>query len=134
MMDARDFLIVAGQFSASPREAERRTSIGRSYYALFNLILGALAAKGVPFHESADDHRDLIAYLAKVRHGAAGRIGQVLSDLRTQRNIADYRMKAAVPEKTSGLVFEKAKRAIAEFDAIAPADLDEIARKIQAIP
>jgi hypothetical protein len=75
-MDARDFLLIADQSRTSSREAERRTSIGRSYYALFNVVLGTLAAKGVVFHESADDHRDLIAYPAKVGHHNAALVGQ----------------------------------------------------------
>jgi uncharacterized protein (UPF0332 family) len=133
-MDARDFLLIADRFRASPCEAERRTSIGRSYYAVFNVVLGALAAKGVAFHKSADDHRDLIAYLAKVGHRDAGYIGQVLNDLRTQRNSADYKMNAVVSVKTSEFVYKKAKGAIETFDAIPSGDLNEIARKIQAIP
>jgi len=36
--------------------------------------------------------------------------------------------------KTSEFVYGKAKREIERLDAILPADPDEIARKIQAIP
>ena len=48
-MNGRSFLRVADQFRASADEAEVRTSISRSYYALFNVLLGALSAKGVIF-------------------------------------------------------------------------------------
>jgi hypothetical protein len=55
-MNARDFLAVAAQFKNSENEAERRTSIGRSYYALFNVVIGVLTAKGVIFRQTPDDH------------------------------------------------------------------------------
>jgi len=133
-MDARDFLTIADHFRASLREAERRTSIGRSYYALFNVVLGTLAAKGAAFHQSADDHRDLVAYLTKVGHRDTGPIGQALNDLRAHRNTADYKMSDPISVKTTEFVYEKAKRAIERFDAIPSAEINEIARKIQAIP
>ena len=44
-MDPVDFLSIAGMLRASAMEAERRTSVGRSYYGLYNynmnLVLGA---------------------------------------------------------------------------------------------
>jgi len=133
-MSGRDFLAIAEKFRSSPNEAERRTSIGRSYYALYNLVIGTLKDEGVVFHQTGDDHRHLISYLSKVNHPVTGRIGQALNDLRTQRNTADYEMTATVGDRTSELVYEKAKRAVLQFDTIPTADLKSIARKIQAIP
>jgi hypothetical protein len=43
-------------------------------------------------------------------------------------------MNAVVSVKTSEFVYKKAKGAIETFDAIPSGDLNEIARKIQAIP
>jgi len=66
-------------------------------YALFNVVRGTLADKGVPFHENADDHHDLIADLAKVGRRDAALIGQALHDLWLQRNSADWQDKACCP-------------------------------------
>ena len=38
-MNGADFLEVAKRLEDSPSEAERRTSIGRSYYALYNVLV-----------------------------------------------------------------------------------------------
>jgi len=52
-MDAREFLPIAERMSTSANEAERRTSIGRSYYGLFHVLLGALSDRGVIFRETS---------------------------------------------------------------------------------
>ncbi|MDP2998942.1 MAG: hypothetical protein Q8N47_15750 [Bryobacterales bacterium] len=133
-MDARDFLVIADHFRASASEAERRTSVGRSYYALFNVVLGALSAKGVIFRQTPDDHHTLVSYLTKVKHRQAGSIAEALKGLRLDRNLADYDMRTAVSMKTSEFLYQKAKGAIEQFDSIPVTELNEIVRKIQAIP
>lgn len=64
-MNARDFPEIADRFKDSAKKSECRTSIGRSYYGLLNVLLGALAVKGVPFRQPHDDHHLLVAYLTK---------------------------------------------------------------------
>ena len=119
-MNGRSFLRVADQFRASADEAEVRTSISRSYYALFNVLLGALSAKGVIFRETADDHYTLIGYLNKADSKVAAIVGTALKTLRLERNRADYDMKATFDTKTSDFLYLKATRALAQFDAIPP--------------
>ena len=103
-MDAREFLPIAERMSTSANEAERRTSIGRSYYGLFHVLLGALSDRGVIFRETPEVHRNLIAYLTKGRNKVAASVGAVLKDLRQERNRADYRLKEICNAKSSELV------------------------------
>jgi len=133
-MNARDFFAVAAQFKNSENEAERRTSIGRSYYALFNVVIGALTAKGVIFRQTPDDHHRLVSYLTKTRNRTANSVGSALLSLRTDRNRADYEMALVTSVRTTEFVFQKAADALAQFDSISPAEMAGIVTQIQAIP
>jgi hypothetical protein len=132
-MDARDFFVIAERFKASESEAERRTSIGRSYYALFNVLLGKLSDKGVMFAEGPDDHYKLISYLVKAGNKTAGLVGAALKDLRLDRNQADYEMKIVIDARKSDLLYQKATKAMAQFDSIPALELQKIVEQIQAL-
>lgn len=80
-MDPAAFLDIAQQWQASDSEAERRTSIGRSYYTLFNILRQSLSSRGVPFRSSGADHGHLVDYLTRCRNQEAARIGGILKDL-----------------------------------------------------
>lgn len=133
-MDPRDFLAVAERFKASPSEAERRTSVGRSYCGLFNVIITALASRGVVFRQIPEDHYTLVSYLAKSGHRTAASVGAVLKDLRGERNRADYDMRAAVDLNASRFMHRKATTALAQFDGIPPDEWAVIVQRIQALP
>jgi hypothetical protein len=133
-MNARDFFVIAERFKASGNEAERRTSISRSYHALFNVLLGKLSEKGVIFSEEPEDHYKLISYLGKSNSKAAGLVGAALKDLRLDRNRADYEMQIVLDAKTSELLYNKATRAMAQFDGIPPLEMQKIVERIQALP
>jgi hypothetical protein len=133
-MNTRNFLGVAGQFKNSADEAERRAGIGRSYYALFNVVIGVLTAGGVVFRRTPDDHHKLVSYLTKTNHRAASSVGSALLSLRTDRNRADYEMAATISVRSTEFVFQRAADAMAQCDSIAPAEIGEIVRRIQAIP
>ena len=133
-MDARKFLPVEERYRGSTDEAERRTSAGRSYYALFNVILAALLEKGVNFGRTGQDHQQLIAYMKKARSKAAASIADALKDLRKERNDADYRLNSAFNQSRSSYAYLKAIDALSKFDAIPAAEMASIVRIIQALP
>jgi hypothetical protein len=133
-MDARDFFPIAEAFRTSTSEAERRTSVGRSYYALFNVLLGALSAKGVIFKGVPEDHYKLVSYLAKSGHTRAASVGSVLKDLRLDRNRADYDLTVTIAANTSAFRYQKAIRALEQFDSIPTAEWTIIVKAIQALP
>src|SRR5574341_332593 len=59
-MDPADFLAVADRLRSSPSEAERRTSVGRAYYALYNLLVMRLSSQGFSFQKDGGDHGRLV--------------------------------------------------------------------------
>jgi hypothetical protein len=75
-------------------EAERRTAVGRLYYAMFGESLLALARKGllVP-REDGTDHARVLRTLTENKRGSAS---VALDNLRRLRNTADYDYKAEV--------------------------------------
>jgi hypothetical protein len=133
-MDARDFLAIAERLRNSGDEAERRTSVGRSYYTLFNVLIGALGAKGVIFRETADDHQRLVSYLSKGRSKTAAAVGATLRDLRLERNRADYDLRVHFAPKNSDFVYQKTVAALRQFDSIPEAEMDLFVQTIQALP
>jgi len=133
-MDAREFFPIAARMSTSANEAERRTSIGRSYYGLFHVLLGALSDRGVVFRETPDDHQNLIAYLTKCRNSVAAKVGAALKDLRQERNRADYRLKEICSERSSEFVYQKTMNALRQFESISEPELGSLVKTIRALP
>jgi uncharacterized protein (UPF0332 family) len=133
-MDPAAFLDIAQQFQASNSEAERRTSIGRSYYTLFNILRQSLFSRGVRFSSSGADHRQLVDYLTQCRNQEAARIGGILKDLRVQRNQADYDMNITIDTNQSQLAYRRAQDAVDRFNALSQTDLQTIITHIQALP
>lgn len=133
-MNPADFLRVADQFQASASEAERRTSIGRSYYAVYNVLFRFLSAQGVPFENGGGDHWRLVYYLTNCHHRQAGRIGAALRDLRNLRTDADYRMNLVIDVHQSQLAYQQARSAVNRFNQLPPPDLGNIVQRIKALP
>ena len=131
-MDAREFFPIAERLMNSANEAERRTSAGRSYYGLFHVLLAALSARGVIFRQTPDDHQTLISYLTKAGNKEAALVGSALKDLRQDRNRADYQLADVFSARTSEFAYQKAKRALGQFESVPPDEVATIIRNIQA--
>ena len=130
-MNGADFLKVATRLKNSPSEAERRTSIGRSYYALYNVLVTLLSSRGVFFHRQGRDHRLLLSYLVKANHAEASVIAKTLRDLRAARNDADYRMELFVSAETSLYACRLARTEVDRLNALSPADREAMVRNIK---
>ena len=121
-MDPLDFLAVARNLSESAQESGRRTSVGRSYYGVFNhLRLKLKPIKRLPGTE--EDHQAVVQYLMAANNADLSSVGQSLKDLRTSRNVADYDMKAAVDHDQSRLALVRADKAIEKFHGVNDANL-----------
>jgi hypothetical protein len=116
-MDPLDFLEVARALSRSAKESERRTSIGRSYYAIFNhLCLRLYPIAKMP--GTAEDHQAVVHYLMSANHVDLHSVGQSLKDLRDSRTVADYKMLETVGESQSEFALKKSDKAIQKFRAV----------------
>lgn len=132
-MNPVEFLDIADRFQASTSEAERRTSIGRSYYALYNILLGSLSSQRVAFENGGRDHGRLVYYLTKCGHRQADKIGGALKLLRNLRTDADYHMNVAIDARQSQLAYQRARTAVDRFNALPQADLHTIVQRIKAL-
>ena len=110
-MDPADFLAVAARFRASTSEVERRTSVGRSYYGLYN-VLRARLRTGANLQGNSGDHRRLIVYLTQNDDARLQQVGEKLKNLRDLRNDADYEMNFTMGAAQSELAYQSAREAV----------------------
>jgi len=75
----------------------------------------------------------LISYLTKAGHKTAASVGLALKDLRQDRNRADYQLKEVFDAETSDFVYQKAMRALGQFESVPAAEVATIIRNIQAL-
>ncbi|MBL5932263.1 hypothetical protein [Lelliottia amnigena] len=113
-VNSHDFLGFAKDCHARADEIGYRNAIGRAYYSSYHHVLPTMA------NGPKDSHQGLIDYL----HGDACRghetydpkymkgIGFILTQLKAQRIIADYRLDQQVSAKQSGLAIGMAERLI----------------------
>ncbi len=128
-MEGRDFLEVAKNLKNSDKEAERRTSVSRSYYAIFNHVRSFLGLKGIRVKGTADAHKLMYYYLNNAGTTYA-ELASVLDSLRGKRNDADYDLGAlGFDKKTCDLHCSLAENFITEFDA---SDKETLIRKINS--
>ncbi len=133
-MDPADFLNVARALCNSHDEAFRRTSISRSYYALFNILHADLVGRGVSLTRGGRDHFLLVYYLTNCASRTASRIGSGLRDLRSNRIIADYRMGHNVSIGMSRFLCDHAEGMLNLFRGLTTAERDNIAAEIASLP
>lgn len=133
-MDPVAFLEVANQLQSSLSEAERRTAIGRSYYALYNVLRSTLENHAVQFARNRNSHALLKDYLVNCGHQVAQQLGLTLDTLRLLRNQADYEMHTTINRQQSQLAYVQARQAVDRFKALTSTDMQTIIAAIKAIP
>lgn len=96
-MNPTDFISLAVKLSNSRQEAELRTAVSRAYYGAFHAARELLEQCGVGFPPKellgAEIHMKVRFCLANADDADAMLIANKLSDLRSQRNLADYDLK-----------------------------------------
>jgi hypothetical protein len=122
-VNGRDFLEIAKMFRTSDNEAARRTSIGRSYYALFNAVRQTLELQQISFKGDASDHGTLTAALKKCGDRTAYKLGDTLSTLPQDRNGADYGMITMISAQKSKWAFQLTSDGFALLDQMNPVSL-----------
>ena len=129
-MDPLNFLGVARTLSETDQESNHRTSVGRSYFAVFNhfrLRLDSLK----PLPKTQEDHSLVVRYLTQAPNSELKSVGQTLSDLRKSRNEADYDMDVVVGQDQSRLALAKADRAIDKSQRVTE---DTLKAAMKALP
>jgi hypothetical protein len=120
-MEPLAFLNLAHELSRrSGSEAALRTSVSRSYYALHNYIGLFISNQGFFLPKDAKKHDWIFQDLHNCNIKDIVKIASALSDLREERNDADYDLKIASFQEpnTSVLLYLKAKAAFENFQEI----------------
>jgi hypothetical protein len=113
-MEPAEFLRVARSLAESNAEAEWRTSIGRSYFAVFNQVRRRIAPiKTLPTTDEV--HALVVGYLQNANNQDLRLVGQALHDLRISRNEADYDLDVDVDQTRSRFAVAKATKAMQRF-------------------
>jgi hypothetical protein len=123
-MDPREFHRLALELSRRQQPASSRASIGRSYYAAFNVAAEMLRRWSIPVARSAAGHGEIIRYLYNSGDAALTEVSVKLDLLRKRRNVADYDLSATDVEnmKTAQSTADTAKHVIESMDqCLAPA-------------
>lgn len=115
-MQGRDFLGVANRLCRSGFEADRRTSVSRAYFAVFNQIRAELALKNIEIERTASGHVQLYMFLNNCGIEHFQNIAGKLNSLRTIRDEADYDLETQTfNEKTCILQYQVAQSALHRF-------------------
>ena len=132
-MNPRDFLKVATKLSKSDTTAEYRTAISRAYYAAYNVGVELLEGMGCAISKSAAGHEQLSSNFNNSEDLELSKISTQLNDLRSKRNIADYRLERTEIEnqKNSQAIVMQAEKMIKFLDrSITGPRRDKIAKSI----
>jgi len=94
-MNGIDFLNFARSLHSSADEAARRTSVSRSYYAIYHQMKEVLTSIGIYVSTAPSEHQRFVRYLKEGGKTVGikedgGWCGETLDQLRTVRNDADY--------------------------------------------
>jgi len=116
-MDPIDFIKTANSLKNSREEADRRSSISRAYYAVFNYIRFYLEAQGVNVPRSSA-HDKIQKYLKNSGLQIAEDIGKRVDELEDDRVEADYHLNLDGPNSNHcNLTILKAQQVIKDFDS-----------------
>jgi len=123
-MDGKDFLEVSKRLYKSGHEADRRTSVSRAYYGVFNHIKPVIESFGIHLPPDATAHQKIYRYLLNSGLDEGEDLSQDLTNLRTKRDDADYEMKASgFDSNNCFLWYKKAEICINKFDSVDKKDL-----------
>jgi hypothetical protein len=110
------FLEIANRYKSSVNEYERRTAIGRAYYAVYNFVCDKLQKEGVQkFKNDGGDHDRMVYFLTNCNDPEAGIVGNLLKNLKATRKSADYRMDLLIDKRNSELAHDRALKAVEGF-------------------
>jgi uncharacterized protein (UPF0332 family) len=98
-MDPLKFLDLASDWATGSREGEWRSSVSRSYYAVFHVARNLLRQVGFQVPRGDQCHSYVYARLNNTADQTIERAASQLHDLRRARNQADYDLDIPVTEQ-----------------------------------
>ena len=112
----RLMLVVAG-WENSPDEAKRRVAVSRAYYAVYHAAIQACEKLGLA-EIPEKSHWRLIHFLNSQPDDRLRCLGDLLHELKRQRQVADYRLQASLSRKVAKEHMHRAKQALRLIDEV----------------
>jgi uncharacterized protein (UPF0332 family) len=125
-MNGRDFLPLAIDLAAGRSEAAWRTSLGRSYYAVFHVARTLLRDLGFVVPREDKAHSFLYFRLNNCGDAAVEQAARDLNMLRTLRNQADYDETVSLDAQAATAQISKAQGIIQTLDNLTPTERTQI--------
>lgn len=130
-MNGRDFLATARHLAGHGTEADWRSAVSRAYYATFHAARDLLDLLRFRTPRADRAHNYLYVRLNNSGEPAVVQAANLLHDLRTRRNRADYDMRAAITGGDATDAIADAERILQTLDALTPADRIQITDAIK---
>jgi len=122
-LNPEEFFKTAEKLKDSDKEPDLRTSMGRSYYAVFLYFRDYLFELGlVPKIKNHEPHKFVLSCMSNSRVKEAQSLSTKLVELKQKRTKADYDLKIKVTNTEAEDVLEDAKEAIATFNSLMTPD------------
>ena len=106
-MTGDDYIQLAGNLvqnkSLGGAEARYRSAISRAYYGAFHLEIVFLAELGIQVKKNHLGHNDAYVLLTRSKAYEALRAAELLNELRSRRNYADYRLDKVMADQSSAM-------------------------------
>lgn len=117
-MDPRDFQTLAAKLASGKSTSEIRTAISRAYYSVFNVGVELLKGIGLGVSEGPSGHGEVEHRLSNSANMDVEKVGSQLSDLRSRRIRADYRLdkKEIENQKNAQALAQQARKMIQTLD------------------
>jgi uncharacterized protein (UPF0332 family) len=118
MMDGRDFLSVAKGLLSAGTEAAWRSAVSRAYYAIFHVARELLEDLGFAVPRGDRAHGHLWLRLSNCGDPPVENAGRELSDLRRERNRADYDVNVPLSSSTAAALVRDAEQIMLALDGV----------------
>jgi len=117
-MDPRDFQKLAAKLASGKSSSEIRTAISRAYCSVFNVGVELLKGIGLGVSEGPSGHGEVEHRLSNSANTNVEKVGSLLSDLRSRRIRADYRLdkKEIENQKNAQALVQLAHKMIQTLD------------------
>ena len=114
-MDPKDFFKTAKKLKDSDLESDLRTSMGRSYYAVFLYFRDYLANLGLKNRDNKSVHFFVQACLSNSQIKKAQQLSTILGNLHGKRKKADYNLNESISLNEANDTYEDALESIVDF-------------------
>jgi uncharacterized protein (UPF0332 family) len=115
-MQPSDFLNLAYKFINSTDEAERRTAISRAYYYVYHYIKTNLVDSDINLAHDVMIRCFEEARIENQKMDEFEELGEALSNLKTDRVFADYKLHKSLNQKTCDTMIKRCLSAIEDFE------------------